>query len=142
MASATIHVEASYRDESGRFASLLDAAAAGTIAEIVKNAEGVAKGQAPSRSGRLHNSIQGVVLSSHSGAVVAGTKYALYQEKGTFPHAMSGNVGFFWEREGRWWTPGPNTIIHPGNKGTHFMAYALKYMKARYAAIAEKHYPG
>jgi len=142
MATATIHVEAAYRDNAGRFASLLEKAASETVAEIVANAEAVAKAQTPRRSGKLYRSIRGVVLSSHSGAVAAGTDYALYQEKGTFPHLMPGNVSFFWEREGRMWVPGSNAIVHPGNLGKHFMVAALHYMKARYAAIAAKHYPG
>lgn len=143
-ASTQVH----YRNNLGRFISDCESGARGTIAETVKEGARLSKGFAPERDGGLKRSIEPVVISRTSGVWRATAPHALPQEFGARPHEISGSPGlsFFWEKEGRMFTPAPGgkvtTVNHPGNPAHPYLRPAYKVVMGRVMSIAKRHYPG
>lgn len=79
---------------------------------------------APKRTGRLAASIKlkrrrfsrGIGFESGS-----NVKYALYQERGTFPHIIRADPGKVLEFGGHF----AKVVHHPGNRATHFLERGL-----------------
>lgn len=117
------------RDRLGRYLASIPEKARRAIEETADGAAKIGRASAPMKTGALRGTIQPVIFSDFSGGVTVGTNHWQYQNYGTSPHAITGNVRFFWEREGRRWSPGSNTISHPGNPALHFMDMAGQYAK-------------
>lgn len=108
----------------------------------------VAKMLAPEKTGRMADTIRISHTSSieHGNVLTAfvefsvGTNHWDYAEWGAAPHDITGRVRFFWEREDRYWTPGNNTIHHPGMKGKHFMERGLDAACEELPRALERHY--
>lgn len=89
----------------------------------------------------LKDSIEPVVVSRTQGFWQASGRQALPQELGAGPHSIPGNVRFFWEEEGKWWTPGSNVINHPGNAAQPYLRPAHRQIMRRMLDIMKKYYP-
>jgi hypothetical protein len=107
------------RNALGQFRQHCLGAAEATIEDMVTDGAKLSRQLAPSgskddpRTPKLKESIEPVVFSRTSGAWVAAARHALPIEFGAAPHGITGRVRFFWDRMGRWWVPGDNTIHHP-----------------------------
>lgn len=130
------------KDSFGLFIDKIKAANFQVVEETVRDGTELAKAFAPYKTGALEGSITPVVFSDTQGAWAVGTDHWRYQEEGTAPHGIDGDVSFFWEREGRWWSPGDNTILHPGNPAIHFMRRSFKIAGQRMLERARRLYPG
>lgn len=123
-------IRAVYRDDSGRFLSRLHTAERRGMEQTAKEAEAMAYVLAPKRTGTMAATIRSTVGSS-GWTVSVGTDHWQYTELGAVPHAITGDVSFFWEREGRMWHPGSNTINHPGTHAVHFMRSTFEAIAPR-----------
>lgn len=65
---------------------------------------------------KLLRSIRWVTTSSRRGEIQfgRGAPYWRYVAYGARPHPITGWVRFWWANKARPWSPGPNTISHPG----------------------------
>lgn len=149
MASVDIKFSAQLRDHLGQFERDCSEAAAATIREAIKDGERLSIAFAPDghkvdpRTIPLKASIRSVQTGRTTGYWGSfGARQARPIEFGAAAHDIPGDVGFFWEREGRWWRAGLNTIRHPGNAAQPFMRPAAKIVKERLKAIAKSKYPG
>lgn len=134
------------RDEIGRFINLCEAAGVSTLDELADLGMRQARIQAPKgkkrdrRTPKLVDSLFKLVgLNTVRWGSTA--RHALPQETGSVPHDIPGSVRFWWEREGRMWRPGDNTIRHPGNPATHWLSQSYEYVMANALRVARKHYP-
>lgn len=131
------------RNELGQFANHIEEADIGATEDALEAGAREAYNQAPKRTHRLANSIHWVRESPKNGYFAVAVPYWEIVEKGPRPHDITGRVSFFWTREGRPWTPGSNTIRHPGYAGFHYMEAGLEVasqelidsMRRRYACI-------
>lgn len=129
MGELTVYATVQNRDSSGRYIAGIHERARRAIEETVKAGAEVGKAGASVKTGAMQASITGVVFSDFSGGVTVGTDHWRYQNAGTAPHEITGDVSFFWEREGRPWFAGTNTINHPGNPALHFMDQAADFCR-------------
>jgi hypothetical protein len=136
------------RNGIGQFIRECELAAEKTIEEVVKDGENLSKGFAPvghkadPRTPTLREGMFSEVLSRTSGRWGCAARHALPIEKGAGPHAIPGNVRFFWDAMGRWWVPGTNEINHPGNAAQPYLRPAYEIMMGRIVSIAAGKYPG
>lgn len=142
------------RNNIGRFIADIEGAATSAISEIIQEGEEISRSMAPVgakpdfRTITLDAGFFSAITGRTSGVWGNSARHALYQEKGTGPHTMTGNPSFhfFWESAGRWWKPGlfgePDIINHPGNPGVHFLQNGYDAMRGRTMRILDKHYPG
>lgn len=117
------------RDNLGRYLASIPEKARRAIEETARGAANVGRAGASVDTGAMRDSIQPVIFSDFSGGVTVGTNHWRYQNYGTSTHDIPGNVRFFWLNRGRTWTPGSNTIRHPGNPALHFMDHAADYAR-------------
>lgn len=135
------------RNSMGQFIRDCEEAAGRTIEDAVKEGAQLSRDLAPvgtkvdKRTIPLRDSIEPVVVSRTHGFWQATARHALAIEKGAVPHPISGKVKFFWEEEGRWWTPGDNVINHPGNAAQPYLAPAYKVIMKRVPSIMRRYYP-
>lgn len=109
------------RNNLGRYLSEIPRKARAAIEAASNKGAEVARSRATVKTGAMRGTIQSVMFGDYSGGFVVGTGHWKYQEDGTAPHEIPGHGHFWWEREGRPWFPGNNTISHPGNPAVHFM---------------------
>lgn len=135
------------RDNFGRFRRECELAMGETIKQAVEDGAQLSRDLAPvghkrdPRTTKLKDSITAVVVSRTQGYWQASARHALAQELGAAPHEIPGEVHFFWEREGRWWEPGTNTINHPGNAAQPYLRPAYQAIMNRIMSIAKRYYP-
>ena len=127
------------RDDFGRFLAKLDGAAERTASQTIDVGMRSSKSAAPYRTGQLSKSFYKQMMG-HSGIYFNLAPYAKFQDQGAAPNDKPGNVSFFWEHEAKWWTPGTNTINHPGNPATRFMDAGWKAMQAAATGIMRRNY--
>jgi len=130
------------RNSFGRFISELERAATETVAATVEEGTALAKGMATVKTGAMRASIEGYMTSATSGEWMVGTDHWHFQEHGTAPHPITGRVSFWWEKEGRPWFAGNNTISHPGNPAVHFMLNSYRIAGGHMMDYARRFYPG
>jgi hypothetical protein len=136
------------RNEMGQFIRDVEGAATETVKEAIEEGAALSRGFAPvgrkpdPRTGKIIDSFFTPVLSRTSGVWGNRARHALYQEKGTAPHEITGDVTFFWEKYWRMWEPGDNMIQHPGNPAHPFLAPAYRIVSRKLLDIAKRHYPG
>lgn len=134
MSDLITSTEVAVRNKFGQFSKELDDARRIFLDEIADVGENAARLTAPVKSGRLKDSITGLVFpGTRTASVVTKVSYGLYQEEGTRRHPITGNpdLSFFWKKAGRRFypasefynTPGMVTVIdHPGNPAVGFLA--------------------
>lgn len=144
MAAFEVGARVFARTGIGRFVSECEAAATRTAQEGAEEMASYARAFASYKTGEMAGTIQPVMLSAREGAAVVGTDHWRHQEYGTLPHLIGpGMMGFFWEKEGRWFKGASGTIIsHPGNPSVHFMKRAYDITKQRMMLIARRNFPG
>lgn len=120
------------RDNLGRYLASIPEKARRAIEETAKRSADIGRAGASVKTGDMRASIQPVIFSDYSGGVTVGTNHWRYQNYGTSTHDITGNVRFFWQNQGRPWTPGSNTIRHPGNPALHFMDTAAAYARSTF----------
>lgn len=136
------------RNSLGRFIADVEGAATRTVERCISEGEELSKEMAPTGIKHDHRTVTlkaGMfkeTLSRTSGRWGCAARHALPIEFGAGPHAIPGTVKFFWDNEGRWWTPGSNVINHPGNGAQPFLRPAYKVIAQRAASIAAEEYPG
>jgi hypothetical protein len=139
MGSLDYTVSVTAKSELGRFFAKIDREKLATITDIVHRGAEFAKGRVPIDTGALCASIN-TTTGTSGGSISFGTDHWKHQDRGTRPHPITGNVSFFWKREGRQWTPGQNTISHPGNRAVHFIAATEAYVKREFMAAARRNF--
>lgn len=140
MASLDVGVHVLARDSLGLFFREIDDAVYKTLLETTEGARDVARGMVPKKTSALFNSIHAVEIEPHHWGVTAGTDHWRYVDRGTRAHDITGNVSFFWEKKGRWWSRGTNTIKHPGAPAVHFMAAAREYTRREFMNAAKRNF--
>jgi hypothetical protein len=136
------------RSNIGRFISQCEEAATATVKDAIKEGARLSKEFAPHgskpdpRTKTIRDSIDHRMTGATRGEWYADARHALPQETGAAPHDITGYVSFFWEKEGRDWEPGPNTIHHPGNAPQPYLRPAYEIVMSRVMEIAKRHYPG
>jgi len=136
------------RNNLGRFIAECEMAARDTIEELVNEGARLSREFAPvgskkdPRTAKIRDSIEPQVLSRTSGNWTCTARHALPQELSGAAHPQPGNVTFFWEREGRMWVPGDNTINHPGNPAHPYLRPAYEIVSGKAISVMQKHYPG
>jgi hypothetical protein len=134
------------RDEFGRFIEACRIGGTETMRDISEKGAQLSRELAPigkkpdPRGPRIVDSITSYYTST-TAHWQAATPWAIDQELGAGAHEIPGNVSFFWEREGRMWHPGDNTIHHPGNRPQPYLRPSYQAMMAQCLAIARTHYP-
>lgn len=128
------------RNRFGRFAEHCREAARKTAEEASEVGARVARARAPKRTGAMASTIRTASFAYTVGGFTVGTDHWDYQEFGTHPHEITGEVSFFWERESRPWTPGRNVIHHPGNRAVHFMLDGYEASKVELIAAMYRNY--
>lgn len=108
------------RSDRGRFLDRIHSGARRGLKETADEGARIARNLATKKTGQMAGSITSTVGTSGASWSVHSGHWA-YQEFGTRPHFIGGSVSFFWDRAGRRWVPGSNTIHHPGNRAVHFM---------------------
>jgi hypothetical protein len=127
----------------GRFMAQVDEINHAATEDAVSAGANAARFYAPSDTGALKASIHYRMETPKQGVISVGTRHWRFAEYGTRPHPITGMVRFWWEKEDRMWTPGLNTISHPGSYGHYFMGHGyavakrelLDSMRRRYNAI-------
>lgn len=120
MADAFFTNSVTLRDGRGRFLDRYQEKKRRAAEALGQEGARVAFALASKKSGRMASSITSTSGTSGFSWTVRAP-YWKYQEEGTRPHDITGWVRFWWMKEGRPWTPGTNTIRHPGNRAVHFM---------------------
>lgn len=135
------------RNSIGQFASECSDAAERTVRESIEKGAELSRAMAPvgtkadPRTTKLKDSISSQMLSRTSGEWKATARHALPIELSAGPHDITGWVSFFWEKMGRDWSPGPNTIHHPGNAAQPYLRPAYQIVMGRIMAVARREYP-
>jgi hypothetical protein len=125
-----------------RFSRKIQNASERTVEQALNAAAMHAKAKAPKDTGKLAQSIKVEKTGRTSGKWGSDVDYAKTQEVGSHPHPISGNMKFFWSREGRWFgRPFPNMVRHPGNKGKHYLKDSFDYMTKNFMSIARRNFP-
>ncbi len=136
------------RNNFGQFIRDCEQAAEKTVKESIDRGAKLSRDLAPagnktdSRTPKLKDSIKPEMLSRTSGVWKCTARHALPVETGSVPHEITGDVLFFWEREGRWWNPGDNIINHPGNAAQPYLRPAYDIVSREMMNIARRNYPG
>lgn len=136
------------RNNMGRFIADCEGAATRTVEKAITQGEALSKTMAPTgtkhdfRTVTLREGMFKEMLGRTSGRWGCAARHALAIELGAGPHPISGRVKFFWDNEGRWWTPGDNVINHPGNDAQPFLRPAYQEIARRLPSIAAEEYPG
>jgi hypothetical protein len=134
------------RDTFGRFIAQCELAGEEMMHDMAEDGAALSRTLAPKgtkkdpRTPHLRDSI----TASSSGTSAhweANARHALAQEKGGAPHPQTGWASFFWEKEGRDWEPGPNTISHPGNPAHPYLRPAYEIIMGRWMEYARRYYP-
>lgn len=141
-----------YRDHMGRFLSAVEAGVTAAVRETIEDGAKLSKRLAPSgakpdpRTQKLKDSIDWYMTGSNSGVWVATARHALPIEFGAGPHLISGspNLLFWWDREGRYYTPshGVDVVNHPGNAAQPYLRPAYEITKHRLLTALDRHIPG
>lgn len=145
---AAVSTKVIVRNNLGRFIADCAEAATETVKDALEQGVAVAKVHAPvghkpdPRTKKIIDSFYTELRGRTSGVFGNSARHAIYQEKGTMPHPITGDVEFFWEREWRMWEPGDNVIEHPGNPPHPFLEPGYDAIKRRLPEIAARHYPG
>lgn len=140
MGELEVYTTVRNRDTLGRFLAELPIKARRAIEETAKGGAAVARAEAPVKTGALKASIQPVIFSDWSGGVTVGTDHWKYTNYGASAHDIKGDVHFWWEREGRPWFPGSNTIRHPGITAVHYMDHAADYCKHTFMEAVRRNF--
>lgn len=128
------------RDHLGRFIDHIHAANRKSTEEALALGTQVAFNSAPKKTGHMASTIHYRMLDDKMGEIVVGSDHWGYQEFGTPTHDITGRVRFWWERENRMWTPGSNTITHPGNRAVHFMRHGFDAAMDELPRAMERNY--
>lgn len=156
MAGIAVSAHVVLRNRLGQFRRECSDAARETITEAVNRGADMSRSLAPAghkadpRTIPLKSSIYAEVLSRTQGRWVATARHALPVEFSAGPHAIPGEVSFFWENAGRMWIPysadGPTWlhpfIMHPGNPAQPYLRPAYHAIMGQIMAIAAEKYPG
>lgn len=135
------------RNNFGQFIRECEAAGTKTVQDAVKKGAKLSRALAPigvkpdPRTPSLRASIEPVMFDERHGAWYADARHALPIEYGAAPHLITGNVTFFWEEEGRDWTPGDNWIQHPGNDAQPYLRPAYEIVMRTIMEEARRNYP-
>lgn len=130
MADLTVYATLQQRDHLGRYLASIPEKARRSIEAAAKKGSHVARARATSKTGAMRATIHPIMFNDFAGGITVGTDHWKFQEEGTAPHPITGEVHFWWENEGRPWMPGSNTISHPGNPAVHFMLAGYEVAKA------------
>lgn len=131
------------RDDFGRFLADIDEAAQATVSELLSIGIATSRVAAPVKTGRLRESFMRQMLSSHSGVYANTAPYAKFQDEGVGPNEKPADVSFWWQAQGRFWSPdstGTQVIQHPGNPASNFMAAGWAAIRAAAPSVTAKHY--
>ncbi len=135
------------RNGIGQFIRECEQAAEATVSEMVEKGAELSRDLAPvghkvdMRTIPLKSSITSHMVSRTQGYWQSSARHTLPIELSASPHTITGNVKFYWEAAGRWWSPGDNDIHHPGNAAQPFLRPAYEAISAMSMTIARKHYP-
>lgn len=140
MGELDLKVKVVARDSLGHYLAKIHREAVATVEDVSRASAAFARAREPVKTGALRASTQAVLTGGTSGGVVFGTNHWRYQDEGTSVHDITGNVSFFWAKEGRQWTPGSNTITHPGNRAIHFIAATQAYANHEFMAAARRNF--
>ena len=121
LGTITVKNDVLARDRLGQFVFHLQEIHARSTEEALVAGTAAAIAAAPKKTGRMASTIHYTLLNPKEGEVSVGTSHWRYSEFGTAPHLITGDVSFFWTREGRRWNPGKNMISHPGSMSKPFM---------------------
>lgn len=147
MEDVTVQVGVSIEDFSNEFVALCERAGEDMLRDMAEDGAALSRAYAPTgvkadpRTRALKDSITS--SSDHDSAHWEATaRHALIIEEGTsvWPQ-IPGNVKFFWEREGRDWIPGKNTINHPPTQAQPYLKPALEDIMSKWEGYALRHYP-
>jgi hypothetical protein len=147
MADIAVSNKVTARNGLGQFIRDCEQAAEYTVRDAIEEGAKLSRALAPSgtkpdpRTVPLKDSITSAMTSRTQGHWSSSARHALAIEKGASPHGIPGNVSFFWENQGRWWTPGSNVIQHPGNAAQPYLRPAYEVIMHRIMGIARRHYP-
>lgn len=136
----TVYATVQNRDSSGHYLASLPEKARRAIEETARGGADIAQAGASIKTGAMRGSIQPVIFGDWSGGVTVGTDHWRYQNSGTTRHDITGDVSFWWEREGRPWFAGTNTIDHPGNPALHFMDHAADYCRHHFMDAVRRNF--
>jgi hypothetical protein len=145
---AAISTRVIVRNNIGQFIRDCEGAATATVKDALNEGVAIAKVEAPvghradSRTAKIIDSFYTRILGRTSGVFGNSARHALYQERGTGPHPIPGDVSFFWEKKWRMCEPGETEIQHPGNPAHPYLAPAYRRVMGRIVSIAARHYPG
>lgn len=133
------------RDNFGRFINKLEAAKVATMDDLANAGANLSRQFAPKgikRDPRTPHIADSIIAESTpttaSWKVLA--RHGLPQETGSKEHEITGQVAFFWEREGRWFRPGPNMIHHPGNPAKPYLRPAYEIIMKTWMDFAKRRY--
>jgi hypothetical protein len=146
MGEIAVSNEVLLRDGFGRFIRECEDAGKQTIQDAVDKGYALSMQMAP-ESGQADPrsvSIKGGMWKEASGTRGRwGTlaRHGMAVELGTRRHPQTGNVSFFWAKEGREWEPGDNMIDHPATRAQPFLKPAYRAVMKQVMAIMRKNYP-
>lgn len=151
MSDLVVSNEIAIRNKWGQFTNRMSLGALTAIKKLETIGVTAAKRAVPVKSGRLRDSIDPVrITSTRTIAITANMPYAMYQEKGTRPHTISGNpdLRFYWQKKGRMYEPASSmgypgavsTVTHPGNPATNYLMTAYETMKRRSKYVIRQSY--
>lgn len=133
------------RDEFGRFTAMASRAGEAMLEEMARDGAELSRELAPvghkpdPRSVSVRDGIR--YFTTHDTASwTSVARHAMAVELGSKRHPQSGNVGFFWEREGRRWGPGDNIIDHPATAAKPYLRPAWEIIMDRWDEYARKHF--
>lgn len=141
------------RNNLGQFIREVEMAGSLTVQDMVEEGAKLSRHLAPVgpkhdlRSIPLRESIFHHMFNRTQGMWGASARHALYVEKGTRAHTMTGSpfFRFFWENAGRMWVPGlmgtPDIINHPGTEAQPYLEPALHIILSKWREIARRRYP-
>lgn len=132
-----VSTQIQFRDNSGQFIALLNAAGAAAARELVETAADDAADLAPvgparedyGRRGKLTENIEPVMTSAKVGVIVVRPLHGGAQEHGAGPHMIPNAFG----------RGAP--VLHPGNPAQPFVRPAIIALKGKARAIIERFYP-
>jgi len=115
-----------YIDHGGRYARTSNQQFAAAVKIGGRAGLEVARSKAPNKTGALAASIY-MRAQGHNVAIIgSGSPYAERTELGGKSYPITGNMKFFWEKEGRMFgRPYPNKVTHPRTKARPYLRPGL-----------------
>lgn len=127
---AEITTTAAYTSSLDQFSARVHTAAERTVTRATARGSLLSQVLAPKRTLRLAATIRpGIIAPGWGSWIVGPLKYALAQEKGARPHSI-GAEGQILANKGDNFGPVRGPVLHPGNRGIHFLLKAYEQVKA------------